>query len=417
MIVFGISYTKDRFAHEVHDAHVALATDGGVYISGPIGSLNIERVEPTKEALAELGARVVAVADGVEREAALATPGGEPCQVLLVSQPGDSAAIPDGATSTWHTIATRFVDMFLSMQGLVGAGVDEFVERAEWAQSTAHTASPSAEHDASHVPGYIPRVIDGVHSDIDILRQARTWRMHLIQSGPPGTGKTTAAQAAHGDELIIAACYDGMTTQDLVGQYLPEPGEAGVFRWVDGPLIEAMQRGRPLLLDDFGWMPPGVQATLLPALDHQRTVTVLDRPKEQTVKAAEGFSVIINVNPGVGFGITGPIRDRAAFELHVPVDLKAAEKLDVPRAFISVAEELHNLAEAESVNGIHRWVPSMRSLLNARNLAVIFDEHFAASALVGECPAGEQRTKLQDLLVTHLELDTDVPEPLQSRSL
>ncbi|KSU67450.1 MULTISPECIES: AAA family ATPase [Rhodococcus erythropolis group] len=415
MIVYGISYTTDRFAHEVKEAHVAFATDAGVYVSGHVDDLVIERTEPTVEALTALGFRVQEAAEKAAADAERNVPGGVPYQPMITSMPGDSDAIPDDNTQAWHAIALRLADRYAGMGGQYGS-VEEFVEKAQWARREVEQSSEGPTT-PTFVDGYIPRSVDGVHTDIEILRQARTYGMHVIQSGPPGTGKSTSATAAHGDHLLTIACYDGMTFQDLVGQYLPVPGEAGVFRYVDGALVTAMLTGRPLLLDDFGWMPSGVQATLLPVLDHRRTLTVLDRPDEQVITAAEGFCVIINLNPGIGFGVTSPIRDRSAFELHVPVDLKAASKLGIPAGFIEVAQHLHTLADGEAANGIRRWVPSMRSLIKARDLTMVFDEHFAACAMLGECPDGEQRMKLQSLLTTELGLGIDVPEPLQARSL
>jgi hypothetical protein len=331
--------------------------------------------------------------------------------------------IPDdfesGGPEAWRAMAVAFGHAYVAEEGL-DADIDQFVERCEWAAPQTSVAGAESTGERHQLPGggrYMTRFIDGVRTDIDVLRTSRAKGMHVIQSGPAGTGKTTAAATAHGDELMTLACYEGMTSQDVFGQHVPVPDQPGAFMWVDGPLPVAMEEGRALLLDDFGWMPPGVQALLHPAMDHQRTITIAERPGQQTITATAGFAVIINVNPGLGFGITDPIRDRTAFEVEVTLDLKAAERLGVPKPFVEATRRLQSLAVGEGANGIRRWIPSMRQLLKARDLTEAFDERFAAGALIGRCPEGEQRSKLRDLLGKELNVTFEGAGTLHSRGL
>lgn len=423
MIVFGFTYTTDRFHHEVDGATVSIVTGSGVYLSGNINELEMTKV-PTEslaggqrqEALGTLASNVVE-----DREGALdrdTTIGGTLLRLMLkdIDLPDD---FESGGPEAWRALAVAFGQAYVAEEGL-DADIDRFVERCEWAAPQTSVAGAESTGERHQLPGggrYMTRFIDGVRTDIDVLRASRAKGMHVIQSGPAGTGKTTAAATAHGDELMIMACYEGMTAQDVFGQHVPVPDQPGAFMWVDGPLPVAMEKGRALLLDDFGWMPPGVQALLHPAMDHQRTITIAERPGQQTITATDGFAVILNVNPGLGFGITDPIRDRTAFDVEVTLDLKAAERLGVPKPFVEATRRLQSLAVGEGANGIRRWIPSMRQLLKARDLTEAFDERFAASALIGRCPEGEQRSKLRDLLGKELNVTFEGAGTLHSRGL
>ncbi|WP_156519164.1 hypothetical protein, partial [Rhodococcus sp. EPR-134] len=164
MIVYGISYTTDRFAHEVKEAHVAFATDAGVYVSGHVDDLVIARTEPTVEALTALGFRVQEAAEKAAADAERNVPGGVPYQPMITSMPGDSDAIPDDNAQAWHAIALRLADRYAGMGGQYGS-VEEFVEKAQWARREVEQNSEGPTT-PTFVDGYIPRSVDGVHTDI-----------------------------------------------------------------------------------------------------------------------------------------------------------------------------------------------------------------------------------------------------------
>ena len=69
---------------------------------------------------------------------------------------------------------------------------------------------------------YDPPVIGGVPA-IPLLKHQRHLRRHTALNGEPGSGKTTMAEVAFGDELVQCP-FDGSTTEDgVVGQWLRIP--------------------------------------------------------------------------------------------------------------------------------------------------------------------------------------------------
>lgn len=245
---------------------------------------------------------------------------------------------------------------------------------------------------------YQPRYIGDLR-DIDLIRRAHANNMTVLLEGPPGTGKTTLCNAALYDPITVN-CHDGMTISDLVGQWKPVPGTPGDFQWHDGPLVTAMETGTALILDDFPWASNTVQSALLPVLDYRREITVVDRPENQTIKAAKGFSVIITANPNTGIGIIEPIADRIDLTLDVPTDLATASALGAHPDFMAVAYRLEYDMEQRRLEGGIGWVPSIRSLLSATKKAQVFGLPIAAAAFLSECPITDPdyRTFVRDLL-------------------
>lgn len=293
-------------------------------------------------------------------------------------------SIPDGM-SDWAAVAGRFADEVTAVAGAVGTP-GEFVRRCLPAVVAAGLA-PIPPVTLPSGGQYRPRLINGI-ADIEVLRAANRAHLPVSLEGPPGTGKGSAAYAAHGHDLVVLHCYEGMLREDMVGALLPVPGQVGDFGWIDGPLLQAMSEGRPLLIDEAGWMPPGLQALLHTAMDDSRTVTILDRPGETIIGAAPGFSVITTVNPGLGFGLTEPVRNRLALTVTVPADLDIAADLGVPPPLLALARQRHSRAIRSGDH--HLWVPSIRELVTSSRTESVFGLQFAASALAAQCP-DEQR--------------------------
>jgi hypothetical protein len=294
--------------------------------------------------------------------------------------------IVDVDADTWD----ERIDLFVARQRehrVAAASADEFVRRTLPPADT--NAAPVQRTEIALADGrlYQPRTIDGM-LDVEVLKRTARAHMSLLLSGPAGTGKSSAIFAACGADLEIVHCYEGMTREDVFGMLSPVAGCPGDYRYVDGPVPRAMLAGVPVLIDDANWMPPGVQALLLPAADDHRRIEIIDRTAGQVVTAQAGFSLLFTQNPGVGFGLIGPLWDRLSLVVHVPVDYDIAADKGVPLPLVEVAKERQDAVQESGDYTL--WLPSIRELLHAKRSEDLFGLPFAARTLISKCPADQR---------------------------
>lgn len=239
---------------------------------------------------------------------------------------------------------------------------------------------------------YFPRMVGGV-TDVDLLRKARTvLRQSCGLYGGTGSGKTTLPVAAFGHDLVIIEGHEELTVADLVGQFVPAPDgvtSASGFVFVPGPLLTAVEEGRPVLINELTRIPGTTLAKLFSVMDFQRTLTV-EALGGKVVKAADGFWVCATWNDqGEGLHeLDEALLRRFPIRLLVENDYTAAERRGVEARLVKIGRTLDTMRRQQIADGdIPVWTPSVATLLDVQNMinAGLGDE-FAANALLTACP-------------------------------
>lgn len=145
----------------------------------------------------------------------------------------------------------------------------------------------------------IGRVVVGRGRELDLVLAAVTAGRDIMLEGPPGTSKSTILRAitAHwGVPFVLVEGNAELTPARLVGHHNP----ARVLRedysaenFVPGPLIEAMQGGGFLYIEELNRAPEDTLNTLLAAMS-EREVAV---PRVGVVTALPTFRVLASMNP------------------------------------------------------------------------------------------------------------------------
>lgn len=146
----------------------------------------------------------------------------------------------------------------------------------------------------------------GRERELELTLAAVSAGRDMLLEGPPGTSKTTlltAITSEWGIPLLLVEGNADLTPAKLVGHHNP----ARVLRedysednFVPGPLVEAMQSGGFLYIEEFNRAPEDTLNTLLTAMA-DRAITV---PRVGTIKAVSSFRVIASMNPYDNVGTT-----------------------------------------------------------------------------------------------------------------
>jgi MoxR-like ATPase len=152
----------------------------------------------------------------------------------------------------------------------------------------------------------IARHLVGRERELALTLAAVAAGRDIVLEGPPGTSKTTilgAITEEWGIPLLFVEGNADLTPAKLVGHHNP----ARVLRedysadnFVPGPLVEAMQRGGFLYIEEFNRAPEDTLNTLLTAMA-DRSLAI---PRVGRIRAAPTFRVIASMNPYDNVGTT-----------------------------------------------------------------------------------------------------------------
>lgn len=131
-----------------------------------------------------------------------------------------------------------------------------------------------------------------------IVRALQMTRPILLE-GSPGVGKTaivTALARASGKPFTRINLSDQTDLMDLFGADAPSADEQiGTFSWQNGPLLEAMQSGGWVLLDEMNLASQSVLEGLNSCLDHRREVYIAELDK--SFACHPDFTLFATQNP------------------------------------------------------------------------------------------------------------------------
>ena len=152
----------------------------------------------------------------------------------------------------------------------------------------------------------IAEQIVGRERELELTLAAVAAGRDILLEGPPGTSKTTMLTAITrewGIPLFFVEGNADLTPAKIVGHHNP----ARVLRedysaenFVPGPLVDAMQQGGFLYIEEFNRAPEDTLNTLLTAMA-DRAVTV---PRVGRIEAKPTFRVIASMNPYDNIGTT-----------------------------------------------------------------------------------------------------------------
>lgn len=235
----------------------------------------------------------------------------------------------------------------------------------------------------------------GDHEDVAALREARTKGLPVMAYGPPGTGKTALIEAAYcqgGARVHTVQGTGDIETADFIGSFTQLPG--GMFEWTDGPMLQAMENGEVLYIDEIALIDPKVMSVVYSVMDGRGEYGVTANPERGVVKAADGFYVAAACNPNApGARLSEAIISRFVLQFEVTTDYALAKALGVPSKLVTAAQNMQRKYESGEIG----WAPQLRECLAFRDIASVLGEDVALRNVISGAPEID-RPVVQDVL-------------------
>jgi hypothetical protein len=234
----------------------------------------------------------------------------------------------------------------------------------------------------------------GIHDDVQVMRTARDEKLPILLYGIPGCGKTALFEAAFADVGFEYVPGSGDTeVADFTGGYTPLPD--GNFFWVDGPLIRAMEKGIPLLVDEIALIDPKVMALVYSIMDGRDELNVTSNPTRGIVKVQQGFAVFGACNPNApGARMSEALLSRFQLHAEVGVDFNMVKGMGVPQKMITAAMNMKTKFDNQEIG----WYPAIRELLAFKKISELLGLETALANMVSLAPEVE-RPGVADILI------------------
>jgi MoxR-like ATPase len=174
----------------------------------------------------------------------------------------------------------------------------------------------------------IARGLIGRRRELDLILAAVSAGRDVLLEGPPGTSKSTILRsitAAWDVPFVLVEGNADLTPAKLVGHHNPArvlKEDYSEANFVPGPLIQAMESGGFLYIEELNRAPEDTLNTLLAAMAERQVAL----PRVGTITAAPTFRVLASMNPYDNVGtarISASVYDRWC---RLALDYQSAEE-------------------------------------------------------------------------------------------
>jgi MoxR-like ATPase len=190
----------------------------------------------------------------------------------------------------------------------------------------------------------------GRRKEIIMIVSALEAGKHIFLEGPPGTSKSTILKAISdhtGTQCCLVTGNSDLTTSKLIGYFDPAETLSKGYKaeyFTPGPLIEAMQKGCYLYIEEFNRLPDETTNVFVTVMSEKK----LNIPRLGLVETHPNFRIIAALNPLDDIGISRisrALKDRFS-SLRMDYQTEDEEEQIVRRRTNLVNNEIIELAVA-----------------------------------------------------------------------